>query len=201
MENFKRATWFVDVLEFILRSLLLLKRWFHFVQKVVALCMGNHSITGATCDFEKHVVASLRETIYENDQHVHSLDLCFFSVLSAPVPYENFYSNQRAPPPRQPPPITRLVSVCVCVCKRERVHMFHNCDKCRTNFPHGIKRVHLLMSLLTAATSTFTHAPKKWKHAVQCNQHWLTFSLGFQTHKWTYKQASKLFSECISIRS
>lgn len=25
----------------------------------------------------------------------------------APVPYENFYSNQRAPPPRQPPPITR----------------------------------------------------------------------------------------------
>ncbi|KAL2100002.1 hypothetical protein ACEWY4_004396 [Coilia grayii] len=25
----------------------------------------------------------------------------------APVPYENFYSNQRAPPPRQPPPVNR----------------------------------------------------------------------------------------------
>ncbi|XP_063066227.1 proline-serine-threonine phosphatase-interacting protein 2 isoform X2 [Engraulis encrasicolus] len=25
----------------------------------------------------------------------------------APVPYENFYSNQRAPPPRQPPPMNR----------------------------------------------------------------------------------------------
>lgn len=173
MENFKRATWFVDVLEFILRSLLLLKRWFHFVQKVVALCMGNHSITGATCDFEKHVVASLRETIYENDQHVHSLDLCFFSVLSAPVPYENFYSNQRAPPPRQPPPITRLVSVCECVRESSRFTIVINAELISLMVSKEYiylclywpqQHPHLPMhprngSMLCSATSTDSHSP------------------------------------------
>ena len=69
-----------------------------FVQRFVTLCTRNIP------PMVQHVILKgmWLSALYQHCDHISASALPL-----APVPYENFYSNQRLPPPRQAPPINR----------------------------------------------------------------------------------------------